>query len=127
MSGTDDDLYVPMVSGRLSLSVSVTGLSPGEGLSIVASGEFNHAWFCGSQPEHTFLRETNGTARDSGRAVAGSDGTVTLRVELVATPPNEACPIESELPWASVSWSKVGVTDTVHRFVLTPPEVITGP
>lgn len=127
MFGTDDDIYAPMESGRLSLAVRVTGLSPGEPLAIVATGEYEHAWFCGSQPGHTFLGATEGTTKDSGRALARSDGTVTLRVELVATPPAEACPVEAEAPWASAGWSNVRVTDATHRIVLTPPEIVTGP
>jgi len=119
--------------GRLRLSVTLTGLAPGEAISLRAVGDYDIHWICGTQPEPcgevgcvwAFGDTTEGTAKSPVSAVAGSDGMVTVEIELVAPPPAETCPADATAPWGTLaeSWTKIRVTDAAHGLRLTPEPI----
>jgi hypothetical protein len=119
--------------GRQRLSVTLTGLSPGEALTLKAAGTYAIDWICGTEPEPcgdagcapTFWGTTEGTAKSTDPAVGGSDGKVTVEVKLVAPPPAGTCPTDANAPWQTraESWKEIRVTDTAHGLRLTPEPV----
>jgi len=122
--------------GRLRLSISVTGLAPGEAVSLSAAGGYHIQWICGTQPEPcgpigcgpAAWDMTEGTAKAAAQAVAGTDGTVAARVALVAAPPAGSCPADSSPPWSAMfeRWEKVSITDSAHDLLLTPDTIGRG-
>lgn len=135
MAGAVEDSSV--ADGRLRLSVTVTGLAPGEVVSLKAAGRFDILeWVCGTAPEPcgdlgcgpSTYRRTEGMATASAQAVAGADGTGAARVALVATPPGESCPTDSSSPWVAKHerWEKVGIADSAHGLLLTPETIDRG-
>jgi len=114
----------------------VTGLVPGEAVPLRATGEYIVKWACGITPEPcgelgcgpSSYGETEGTAKAAADAVAGSDGTVVARIEIVATPPAESCPTDSTAPWWAQRerWEKVRIADPLHVLVLTPDTIERG-
>ena len=74
----------------LRLSITVTGLAPGESVSLCATGKYSVTWACGVEPEPcgelgcgpTSFRNTEGSAKAVDDAVAGSDGTAVARMEI---------------------------------------------
>jgi len=122
--------------GRLRLSISVTGLAPGEAVSLSAAGGYHIQWICGTQPEPcgpigcgpAAWDMTEGTAKAAAQAVAGTDGTVAARVALVAAPPAGSCPADSSSPWSAMfeRWEKVSITDSAHGLLLTPDTIGRG-
>jgi len=130
-TGTGKDPWE--MDGRLRLSVGVTGLAPGEAVSLSAAGTYTVKWACGSEPEPcgdigcapSFQGTTEGTAEAAAQAVAGSDGAAAAQIEIVAVPPAESCPTDSSAPWWTTSeqWEKVRIADPVHGLVLTPDTI----
>jgi LysM repeat protein len=116
--------------GRLRFSITVTGLAPGEAVSLGASGKYDILeWVCGIAPGPcgelgcgpSSNDKTEGTAKAAAHAVAGSDGTAGARIVLVAAPPAESCSTESSSPWVvkHERWEKVSIADAVHGLLLT--------
>ena len=122
--------------GRLRLSISVTGLAPGEAVSLGAAGEYHIQWICGTQPEPcgpigcgpVGWDKTEGSAKAAAQAVAGTDGTVATSIALAAAPPAESCPADSSPPWSAMfeRWEKVSITDSAHGLLLTPDTIGRG-
>ncbi len=133
MTGTVED-WDP--GGRLRLSISLTGLAPGEAASLEAAGEYDIGWICGTQPEPcgpigcgpVGWDTTQGSAKAAAQAEAGTDGTVSVRVVLVAAPPAAACPADSSPPWVAKDerWEQVSLTDSAHGLLLTPDTIGRG-
>jgi hypothetical protein len=123
----------PEMDGRLQLSVTLAGLAPGETVSLDAIGTYAIRWACGTSPEPcgeigcgpSSWGATDGTVNAPARAVAGSDGTATARVELVAAPPARSCPTNPSSPWGTMSerWEQVTVADPGHRLILAPDTI----
>jgi hypothetical protein len=124
------------MDGRLRLSITMTGLAPGEAVSLRAAGVYIVEWVCGSLPEPcgpigcgpSFDGETEGTTKAAAQAVAASDGTAAARIELAAVPPAESCPTDSSSPLMAkrYRWEKVSIADPVHGLLLTPDPVERG-
>jgi hypothetical protein len=122
--------------GRLRLSVTITGLVPGESVTLRATGTYRVVWNCGVWPEPcgelgcgpTDWSETQGTTGEEAKAVAGSDGRAQARVEIAALQPGEACPSDSSFPWGAQmnEWAKVTVVDAAHGLLLTPSPIAWG-
>ena len=128
MSGAVGDM---LQDGRLRFTISLTGLTPGEAVSLDAAGKYSAQWTCNSVPSGTCgadlgcpppdFGRTEGTANATARAVSGSDGTVAVQIALVAAPPNERCSGETAPPnWRFGTWEEVTVANTAHGLVLTP-------
>jgi probable HAF family extracellular repeat protein len=121
---------------RLRLSITVTGLAPGEAVSLRAAGRYTVTWACGVWPEPcgelgcgpTSYRDTEGMARATTQAVARSDGTAAARIEIVAPPPAEACPTDATAGWGAFRerWEKVRIDDPAHGLLLTPDTIERG-
>ena len=119
--------------GQLRYSITVTGLAPGEAVSLLATGTYRIDWVCGENREQcgdlgcapAFSATTEGTAKATARLVAGSDGIVTAPIELVAAPPAESCPADPASPWGTATerWERLTIADSVHALVLTPDVV----
>jgi len=122
-------------AGRLGLLITVTGLAPGEAVSLSTAGRYSVGWVCGVAPEPWACGElgcapaysgtTEGQAKAAESVVAGSDGTAAARIELIAAPPAESCPEDGSAPWATPTerWEEVRVADPVHGLLLTPDTV----
>ena len=132
MTGTVEDSWA--MDGRLRLSITVTGLAPGEAVSLSASGKYHVLeWICGIAPGPcgelgcgpSSYDKTEGTAKAAAHIVAGSDGTAVARIVLVAAPPAESCPMDSSSPWVAKHerWEKVSVADSAHGLLLTPDTI----
>jgi probable HAF family extracellular repeat protein len=131
MTGAVDDAATP--DPRLPLSITLTGLAPGEAASLRAVTTYHLVWACGVAPEPcgelgcgpANWNETTGTATTAARVAAGRDGTATARIELVADPPAEPCPADSTVPWRTLSerWESVRIADPAHGLLLTPDPV----
>jgi len=140
MTGTVEDPRE--AGGRLGLSITVTGLVPGEAVPLRATGEYTVKWACypslsiGTTPEPCgelgcgpiSYGETEGTATAAADAVAGSSGTAVARIEIVAAPPAGSCPTDPTAPWwrQRERWEKVRIADPVHGLVLTPDTIERG-
>ena len=121
---------------RLRLSITLTGLAPGESVSLYATGKYSFTWACGVEPEPcgelgcgpTSFRNTQGSAKAVDHAAAGSHGTAVARMELEATPPAESCPTDATAPWwmTQERWEKVRIADPAHGLVLTPDTIERG-
>jgi hypothetical protein len=119
--------------GRQRLSVTLTGLSPGEAVSLRAAGTYAVHWVCGTEPEPcgdagcapTFWGTTEGAADSTDPVVAGSAGKVSIEIELVAVPPAETCPSDASAPWRTMAerWAEIRVTDADHGLRLTPDPI----
>jgi hypothetical protein len=130
MSGATSDDGEPV---GLRYSVTLTGLAPGEVVSLYAAANYDVHWICGTQPEPcgevgcapAFGETTEGTATSSVNAVAASDGKVTVEIDLVASPPAETCPADATAPWRAMAqtWREIQVTDDVHGLRLTPEPI----
>jgi hypothetical protein len=128
MTGAVDDWGE--MNGRLRFLTTMTGLAPGEAVSLSAAGTYIVKWACGSEPEPcgdigcapSFQGTTEGEAEAAAQAVAGSDGAAAARIEIVAAPPAESCPTDSSARWWTISeqWEKVRIADLVHGLVLNP-------
>lgn len=124
------------MDGRLRVSIQVSGLAPGEAVSLSAAGDYSARWICGSNPPPcgelgcgpVEVGATEGTAKAATRAVARSDGTAAARIELVAAPPAEPCPADSVPPLGTriEQWEKVRIADRMHDLVLTPDSISRG-
>ena len=128
--------------GRLRLSITVTGLVPGEAVPLRATGEYTVKWAChpslsiGTTPEPCgelgcgpiSYGETEGTATAAADAVAGSSGTAVARIEIVAAPPAGSCPTDPTAPWwrQRERWEKVRIDDPAHGLLLTPDTIERG-
>jgi hypothetical protein len=112
------------VDGRLQLSVTWTGLTPGEAVSVVSTGEYQIGWAC---PQ--FEGETKGSDEATASALVGSDGVGVLQVELVAVPPDECStdPATSKQTLGGACWDGIEVTDAVHALRVTRETACTGP
>lgn len=122
--------------GRLRLSITITGLAPGESVTLRATGTYRVVWNCGVWPEPcgdlgcgpTDWSETQGTAGAAAKVDAGSDGAAQARIEIAALPPGEACPSDPSFPWGAQvnEWDRVTVADAAHGLLLTPDPIAWG-
>ena len=132
MTGAVDEDYWPL-DGRLRLSITVTGLAPGEAVSLSAAGKYIIEWWCEAQPEPCgeggcvpgFSGKTEGTATAAAQAVAGSDGAAAARIEFAAAPPAECFTTGSSARWGTSleRWERVSIADAVHGLLLTPETI----
>ena len=124
------------MDGRLRLSVTMTGLKPGQAVSLTATGKYAVRWVCGVEPEPcgeigcgpTFWGDSEGTAKRTAKAVAGKDGTAVFRIKLPAVPPAKTCPTDPTAPWSTMeeTWKNVRITDPVHGLRLAPGTISYG-
>ena len=134
MTGVVEDPWE--AGGRLRLSITVTGLAPGEAVPLRASGEYTVKWVCGTTPEPcgelgcgpSSYRTTEGTAKATADAVAGSDGTAAAQIEIVAAPPAESCPTDSTAPWwrQRERWEMLRIADPLHGPLPIPDTIERG-
>ena len=118
------------MDGRLRLMITVSGLAPGEAVSLSAAGDYSTLWMCGRQPEPcgelgcgpSTYEEREATAKAAAHAAAGSDGTAVARIEIAAAPPAVSCPTDSTAPWSTRDerWEEVRIADPGHGLLLTP-------
>jgi LysM repeat protein len=132
MTGTVEEPWA--MDGRLRLSITVTGLAPGEAVSLSASGKYHILeWICGTAPGPcgelgcgpSSYDKTEGTAKAATHVVAGGNGTAVAQIVLVAAPPAESCPTDSSSPWVAKHerWEKVSVADSAHGLLFTPDTI----
>jgi len=122
--------------GRLRFAVVVEGLDPGTTVTLRARGRYEVRWACGVEPEPcgevgcapTAWTTTEGTTTATVRATAGPDGTATVRVRLVATPPTRACRGDPGAPWGGWehAWSRLRIADRTHGLTLAPGRIYEG-
>lgn len=124
------------MDGRLRLSITMTGLRPGQAVSLAATATYAASWVCGVAPPPcgelgcgpAAWEQTNGTAETIVTAVAGKAGTTTLGISLRVAPPARTCPSNTASPWGTQweEWKGVRVTDAVRGLRLTPGTIAYG-
>jgi hypothetical protein len=120
------------MDGRLRLSITVTGLAPGEAVSLSASGKYHILeWICGIAPEPcgelgcgpSSYDKTEGTAKAAAHVVAGSDGTAARIVPVAAPPAGRPNGLQFAVGAKHERWEKVSVADSAHGLLLTPDTI----
>jgi hypothetical protein len=132
----DDPVVLRKMDGRLRLSITMTGLRPGQAVSLAATATYAASWVCGVAPPPcgelgcgpAAWEQTNGTAETIVTAVAGKAGTATLGISLRVAPPARTCPSNTASPWGTQweEWKGVSVTDAVRGLRLTPGTIAYG-
>ena len=134
------------VAPELPLDVALTGLLPGEVLTVRAVGTYRILVLgCGRRPsvcsagtedlggrltlcQPVYAEHAAGSSSASVPVVAAADGTAVLAVRLVVSQTRRSCPADPSLPWyqRSAMWT-VTVTESAHRLSITTPPWIIGP
>jgi hypothetical protein len=136
----------PAPGPAVTLAIKMTGLVPGESVSLVGTAAYDFAILgCGVEPSPCvwgsdttdptvhlcrpeYAQAVEGTARMAAQATAGTDGTAEVTLRFVIPEAERACPAGPSRPWyvQSGEW-KLRVTDKAHGLRLVgPPEGI-GP
>jgi hypothetical protein len=130
----------------LPLEVRLTGLSPGEAVSLRAVATYRIGVLgCGRTPSvcypgsggvgvgpicaPTYAERATGSASASVPAVAATGGTAAATIRLPVSQTRRPCPADPSLPWyqRSAEWTGIRVTDRAHRLGITLPDWIIGP
>jgi hypothetical protein len=117
--------------GGLSIPIEISGLLPGTGVTITATGHHDIRWVC-TFPDpsaelgggYRELAWSRGTVDERVDVDIGPDGIGRLTVTL--TPPPQQCPAEEGPLPIEVRWSEIRVEDLVRGLVLTPEDVRFG-
>lgn len=137
----------PAPGPAVTLEIMVTGLAPGESVSLVGTGIYDFATLgCGVQPSPCqwgtdttdptlhrcrpeYAEAAKGTATTTAQATAEADGTASTTVSFVMPQSVRVCPAGPAHPWYVMSgeW-RLRVTDKAHGLRLVgPPDLIIGP
>jgi hypothetical protein len=152
MTGSDVDEPPPFEGcpaprPAATLAVTITGLAPGESVSLVGTGAYDFAILgCGVEPSPCvwgsdttdptvhlcrpeYAQAAEGTARTAAQATAGTDGMANATLRFVVSQSERACPAGPSRHWYVLSgeW-KLRVTDKAHGLRLVgPPDLTVGP
>lgn len=122
------------VEGTLAIEVSVGGLHPGTVVSLVAEGDAQVRWRCGSAAgvdETAMVTPTTTSARSRAEVSVGPDRTGSTVLQLLPPPAApDLCPrgLTNDIPVATdVRWEDLRVHDALHHLALIPEPVLGEP
>ena len=137
----------PAPGSAVELAIMITGLAPGESVSLVGTGTYDFGILgCGVQPSPCdwgseqadpavplcrpeYDQAAAGTAMPAAQVTAGADGTAAASLRFVVSQSERACPAGPSRPWYVMSgeW-KLSVIEKAHSLRLVgPPDLIIGP